>query len=475
MILAAVLLTSTLAVTELTAQTQQWTLPGLPRGLYALDVTGDGVLDGVVVLIQHGQRQVVILDAASTARLPAAPPRPVAVPEDAVLLGACPGIGPGLLFVRPGVLERRAPDGSLSTVAQLQGALPFVEHADLAVIELCPDGKPPVLLPSLAGVLAVDAPGEVRSLSVPTRTHMASGLVFRGPRARRDFSLMTVLVHPRAFAGDLDGDGQRDLGFAIEEDLALYVGGAPVRTLRLPVRSPAELASDEGIVDTRLVDLTGDRVLDAVVTFQRGGSDTMRTSWKVFAGPLIGRTPGTTLASIDRKGLAAPLLVHDVDLDGILDVVEPQVDTGILAMGKALVTGRILVSYRVHRFAGGRHVEGAPLDLDAEVDFGRSTQMAGHPPLFGLDLNDDGRGDLVDLSASTMLSIHLGQKSDPPFAKASALDVQVPSSDSAVSLRSGRQGPPLVLLLDERDGSARLTLVRITRSGDDGRGTRGRR
>ncbi len=441
--------------------THQVTLDGAPRGLYAADVDADGQLEGLVVLATRAGRRIAVLDGAELVSGQRVAPRSVAIPDDAAYAAVCPGLGAGLLLARPDGLERLAPDGSVQLVSAVPGALPFAEQGDLVLIEICPapGGAAPALLPTLGGAVVVSPGAPPRELRVPTRVHMASGLTFRGPRARRDLSLLTLLVHPRFFVGDLDGDGKPDLAAAVEEQLGIYPSAGESQTLVLGLRGIKQRREREGLVDTRLVELTGDGVLDAVVTFQRGGSDTMKTSWRVFAGPLIGKRRGRILATVERPGLAAPLLFADVDLDGQVEVVEPLVDTGILAMGKALITGDVPVAYRVHRFAGGQHRTSEPLDIDQEVDFGRGTNLAGHPPLLGADLDGDGRGDLVALGSATQLALHPGRDGALPFAEDPSVEVDVPATERAVLLRQGRQGPPVVLLLDEKDGAARITAV----------------
>jgi len=457
---------STIPAAELKAQVSHLKLDGLPRALYAADATGDGQLDGLVVLAEAETRRIAVVDGAAIGRgLSRKAVTVHEIPDDAAYFGICPELAPGLLLGRPSSLDLIAPDGSRRTLATLDDGLPFAEAGDLPKIEICPGAdRALAVIPTLRGVALLSADGAPRALEVPRRAYLTSGETYRGPRARRDFSLMSTLVHPRVFAGDLDGKGGSDLAFAVEEELGLLVGDSPLQSLRLPIRSEAQRAAREGTVETQLADLTGDGVLDALVSWQRGGSDKMRTTWKVFSGPLS-TTERSTIARVTRSGLGTPLMIADVDLDGALELAEPLVDTGVLSMGKALVTGSIGVAYRVHRLRGGRHQHSPALKIAHAIDFSRSTNLAGHPPLLGGDFDGDGRGDFIALGHASEVALHLGIEGKLPFRRGPLLTVAVPSTKRAASLRRGRSGPPVVLLLDERGGDAIVTAVRFEKPG----------
>ncbi|MBN2359654.1 MAG: hypothetical protein JXR83_09365 [Deltaproteobacteria bacterium] len=437
-------------------------IAGLPRAIYAADVTADGNLDAVVVIDRAGRRRLAVLDGAGLERAaPELAPRLFEVPDDAAFFGVCPSLAAGIVLARPGRLEHLPWAGAPVDLPAVPGALPFAERGDLPLVEICPPAMPPrqLLVPTLGGAALVAPGAPPRSLDAPLRAYLTSGTTFRGPRARRDFSLLAMVAFARPFAGDLDGDGGVDLATAIEDELTWTGRDGRSGHLVLPLRSAEQRRSNDGLIDTRLCDLTGDGVLDAVVTYQRGGSNSMRTSWRVLAGPLAGAP--RTLATIERQGLAAPLLIDDVDLDGRPEIVEPLVDVSLVAMGKALVTGSIPIQYRVHRFADGKHSASAPLEIAHAIDFSRATNLAGHPPLLGGDFDGDGRGDLVALATADELTIHRGVAGDPPFASRPTLRASVPSTHQAVSLRRGRSGAAALVFVSERDGGALLTVVQI--------------
>jgi hypothetical protein len=316
-----------------------------------------------------------------------------------------------------------------------------------------------LMLPTLGGAALIVSGAPVRTLAAPLRAYLTSGTVFRGPRARRDFSLLAMVAFPRLFAGDLDGDGNVDLAATIEDELVWTGRDGKVTRQQLPLRSAEQRRTGDGLIDTQLYDLTGDGVLDAAVTFQVGGANSMRTSWRVLAGPFT-ENP-RQLATIKHAGLAAPLLIDDVDLDGRIEIIEPLVDVGLVAMGRALVTGSIPVQYRVHRFVDGKHSESKPLEIAHTVDFSRATNLAGHPPLLGGDFDGDGRADLVVLATASEMTIYRGQASDLPFADEPALKVRVPLTQQAVSLRRGQRGPAAVAFVDTSENRARVTVVQV--------------
>lgn len=453
-------LTAIAAAPALEAHSLYATLEGVPRAIYAADVTGDGGLDAIGVIDRGGRRQLALLDGAAIERASTAlEPRLFNVPEDTAYFGVCSTLAPGFLLVSADRVEHVPLTGAAIELPPVAGALPFAERGDLPLVDICPAGMPPrqVVLPTLGGATLLVPGAPAQPLSAPLRAYLTSGTVFRGPRARRDFSLLAMVAFPRLFAGDLNGDGAPELAATIEDELALFGPDGKATRQQLPLRTAEQRRQGDGLVDTQLCDLTGDGILDAAIAFQRGGSNSMRTTWRVLAGPLAGSP--RPLATIERSGLAAPLLIDDVDLDGKLELVEPLVDVGLVAMGKALVTGSIPIQYRVHRFVDGKHSASRPLEIAHAIDFSRATNLAGHPPLLGADFDGDGRGDLVVLATASEVSIHRGVTAELPFAGDPAIKAKVPSTQQAVSLRRGQRGPAAVALISERDGAALITVV----------------
>jgi len=436
------------------------TLEGVPRAIYAADVTADGTLDAIAVIDRGGRRQLALLDGAAIGDggSPLAP-RLFAVPDDVAYFGVCPALAPGFLLARPGRVEQVPLAGAAIELPPVAGALPFAEHGDLPLVEICPAAMPPrqAVLPTLGGATLIGPGTNVQSLNAPLRAYLTSGTAFRGPRARRDFSLLAMVAFPRFFYGDLDGDGSSELAATIEDELAVFGRDGQATRQQLALRTAEQRRLGDGLVDTQLFDLTGDGVLDAAIAFQRGGSNSMRTTWRVLAGPLAGSP--RPLATTERTGLAAPLLIDDIDLDGKLELIEPLVDVGLVAMGRALVTGGVPIQYRVHRFVDGKHSESRPLEITHAIDFSRATNLAGRPPLLGGDFDGDGRGDLVVLATASEVTIYRGVAGELPFSGDPAFKATVPSTQQAVSLRRGQRGPAAVVFVSERDGAALITAV----------------
>lgn len=445
---------------ELQGRQHTLTYAGLPRGLQAADVTGDGQLDAVAVVEEGtgGRRQLIVLDGVQLVANPGYRGRVLDVPPHAACFGVCASVGGGLILVGGRRVSRLDLQGQEHLIVELDEPGPPIEPGDLPWVELCPGGQ--LVVPTLTGYRRVEE-GQARPLApLPHRSYLTSGRGFRGPRARRDFALMATMLHPRLFAGEVDGDGQPDLVATIEEELALYLRDRVVQR-SLDARALEARQQREGMVDIQLVELTGDGLLDAVATFQRGGSGDLRTSWSVFPGPLVDRAR-VRLSGGDRLGLAAPLLRVDVDLDGVEEILEPHAETGLVAMGRALVTGHLAIAYRLHRFVGG-HQESPPFTLEHDIDFGRTTNLAGQPPLLGADFDGDRRVDLVHLGRARQVEIYLGRNGATPFSSTAALTLQVPTTERAVTLRRADHGPPALLFLDEQAAQAQLTILTVSR------------
>lgn len=458
-------------------QPAQVSLPGHGEGLYAADYNGDGWRDAVLTFSQRGQRFVAVVDG-KTLRAGVPPVlRPIAIPRGVSFFDLCPALGPGLILASPDKLERLSPDGELHYLATLKQGFPFAEREGLERVDLCiaPANKVSLttttadpnaarlLVPGLGRAQLLRQDGSLIALQLPQQVHMLSGERYRGPRARRDLSLLTMLIAPRQYAGALQAAQHVDIAASLEDRLVVFLAAdldkasaaaslRPSFEMLVGPRSRAQRHKHQGLVDIQLADLTGDDILDAVVSYQRGASRDMRSRWQVLAGPFTATHKPRILMDQSFAGLAAPLLLTDLDSDGRQEVLEPHIDTGIVAMGKALITGTVPVSYRAHSFVNQRPSSSHSWTHDQAVDLSDSSSIAGALPIVDADFDGDGQCEFVVVDKAQGLQIYPGQAAPDLFAKKPAVSHDAASTRWAVSLRHGRQGAAVILLLhNEQD------------------------
>lgn len=469
------------------AQTQQIAVTGQVHGLYAADYNADAWPDLLVVSSRNSQRFIDIYDGQQIAKNNIAQPHRIAVPRDVSFFDLCPTMGPGVLWIRSGRIERLAPDAVLHKIANLPAtSYAFVEQGDLERISICQDQRrtkkrasktfsttrPLLMIPGLGQSQVLRSDGQLLHLQAPQQVYMINGQRYRGPRARRDLSLMTMLISPRQYAGHILSTDSWDLAMTLEDRLLVYsadaLANAEAPTLLAPSfaisigpRSQSQRRSHKGLVDVQLFDFSGDGIDDALVSFQQGQSSDMRSRWQLIAGPLDQASADSLIADEKYSGLASPLVPVDLNGDGVFAVLEPRIDTGVMTMGKALMTGLVTVHYRLHYFLHKKHQRSARWSLKQSLNLTGSRSFSGRPPLLNADFDGDGFRDFVDLGQDKKLRIFAGQNGLKAFAAEASLEQNIPSTSWVVSLRRGKTGASTLVVLDQTSKTARLQFIHV--------------
>jgi hypothetical protein len=433
---------------ELTRQELQ--PPGRVAHVRARDLDGDGTAELLAVARQDGEDPPVRRLAywSPTARgFAAAPTQVLVLPRDAVAVDACDvGLGPGaeILVLTETTLSAFVRDGpgpypaTPRPLLDLGLAHPLPDEDDAPFLELCRfprgGGSPELWLPGLGGVTValVTPEGIVQEgvLDVRPRASSVAGDEYRGPRARRDFALLTTLVLPRLTSLDADGDGDDDLYATLEDTVALYprqdgrLQHRPAWRGSLGLKSATDRARKNAVLDVLLGDLTGDGLPDAVVTKLTGGVASLQTATRVHAGLGLAGFQAVPVATRVLDGYAMPLCLVGVE-EGKAGILEPSASTAPLSVAGMVIKQRIDLDVRVVRLRGVELKAGRGLGVSLGLDVSGLGNVRGGLPLVGQDVDGDGLPDAVTTGRGDRVEVSRGRKGDPPFHEDEAFSARV--------------------------------------------------
>ncbi len=480
------------------AQGQHISIDGQVQGIYAADYDADHWPDLLVVSSRGRQRFIDVYDGRRLQRQDISQPHKIAVPRDVSFFDLCPALGAGLVWLRAGRIEHMSAAGVLRTLARLpDDSYRFYEEGDLERVRICVEADihstensshadsdlvdsdqgsqstaPLLMIPGVGHSELLRADMSTITLQTAAQVFMINGDRYRGPRARRDISLMTMLISPRQQAGHLQGAQSWDLSASLEDQLLIFSQQSirkasastrikPDNSVVLGPRTAKQRRQHRGLVDIQLRDFNGDGIDDALLRFQDGQSSDIRTHWQIIAGPLQNISQAKVLADERFDGLVSPLLPVDLDGNGAFALLEGRVDTGIMDLGKALVTGHVVVSYRLHRFAHGRQLRSARWSRKQSLKLRGSAKITALPPLLNADYDDDGLIDFVALGQNKRLQIFAGQRGAQPFADEASLDKKIPAARQVISLRRGQKGAKVIAICEDRGAQSGLELLYI--------------
>ncbi|MEW5850358.1 MAG: hypothetical protein AB2A00_16350 [Myxococcota bacterium] len=433
---------------------QELQAPGRVNHVASRDLDGDGTAELLVITRQGTDENPIRRLLYWTPGADGFKPQPTQsldLPADAVIVDACDvGLGPGmeiLLLTDQGLsaFVRSAPGPYPSTpqaVLPLPATLPFPDEEDAPFYDMChtPKGGSGVELwvPGGRGVSVV-RPAESglavqEQLIMRPKAYHLSGDEFRGPRARRDFAVLTTLVMPKLVSLDADKDGDDDLYALVEDTVSLYVreGGKlstePVVRRNFNLRNATDRAKRNAVMDVMLGDISGDGLPDAVVTKLAGGMTSLKTETRLYLG--TGKTGFEEKPVGTRRadGYATPLAILDLEGDGKLEVLEPQVGTAPMTVAGMLIKQRVDVDVRVLRSHGRDFYEGKDMTVSFSLDTSGAGGVKGSLPLLGQDVDGDGLKDIISLGTGHKVELLRGIKSDPPFEEDESWSGSVPST-----------------------------------------------
>jgi hypothetical protein len=259
---------------------------------------------------------------------------------------------------------------------------------------------------------------------------------------RRGGGQITVSARwPRTEIGDFNGDGIDDILLLNGDHMQVWAGRAgeaPAEAIRVnlpvdidPYRDPTlpPDADRKPVERVWVRDVNGDGIIDLVV------------HRAVLSGSWLGATAELVVALGTGTGFSKPALIQtesaavdveleDVDSDGDLDLVVPQIDITLSNMARALVAKRMQVEVLLFEWDGGLSPQ--PVSLrSVSIPIENSEQL--HVEL-STDLTGDGLADMVYQEGSEPLHVYAGAKggmSDKPWA---SVQVDVPAGEDSLFL-----------------------------------------
>jgi hypothetical protein len=367
------------------------------------------------------------------------------------------GVGPD----GPVSLEAGGPRTLMSAPTLLRALGPTTPQSADVVDDLDGDGVPEVLFFSRGRLRAVSADGTDRG-SVPAAVRGAlGGRDESGGRAQH-----ITARWPSMVVADQDGDGRKDLLLPEGRNLRVYRTGAQLGESRLDLRLPVDLDPEDDPARKQgkrkelgrawFEDVDADGRVDLVVQswIIDGSWFGTRAEIALYRG-----TPGGFAAAAVVETESAPVEVRtlDHDGDGDLDLLVPQVDTGIGNLARALVSKRVQVQARLHRMEGGRWATD-PLDLrtlSVPVDDPDAVAVS-----LDADIDGDGWVDAVLAERDEPIRVFQGGPDGVSEDALAESRVSVPPGDDPLFVRD-LTGDGRAEILVWGPGASEATLLRL--------------
>jgi hypothetical protein len=440
---------------DVTFERQSLKATGQVLHVIARDLDQDGTNE-LIAIAREGKpsqpRRAISVWKQSKLGFKSAPEFKVMLPERTVGFDVCDvDAAPGaeiVLLTSRGIELLQANGGAYTGeplhVAKFHPALGFPDVMDAPPLELCqrPRGaaSAEIWVPDDDGVriLAVESGSLVEKATLgvrPTARHLIPD-EFRGPRARRDYAVLTELAFPKLTNMDVDKDGDDDCYASIEDRVFVFVRengvltGKPVNVRNFDLRTEDEWRADKNRLQVFFGDVTGDGLPDAITVKSTGSIADLATQTRIYAGR--GREGFDAKPFVERlsSGYAIPEGVIDLDGDGAVEILEPKLDTSAVAIARLVVTGKISMEFRALRARDKKLVEGEEMALLFKFDPG-GAGVKGTLPLYGEDIDGDGITDRVDLGIGDRFEVFRGMKGARAFDEDASFEALVPSSRKA--------------------------------------------
>jgi hypothetical protein len=287
-----------------------------------------------------------------------------------------------------------------ASLAKVDTLFPHVRDDALPRVRLCFElfkGEAPALVvPTLAGVSVFRRKGA--AFEPHARIAADASLRFQGQFIRGDDALRTQRVtvrleFPDVTAPDFDGDGLADLCMTRSDRFACHLqragtgfaGAAAAVTRDFDLLTDAEAKDSSLRADIRLVDVTGDGRVDALLAKSTWNISTMQTTLYVHpqAGGRYSDQPAQT---INRKGYFGFQEVLDYDGDGRVDLVAPVAALGWSKLARIYFSGSTDIDFVWYRNEGRKFAAEATTlhAMSYPVDLKNANAILGSLPLWGV-------------------------------------------------------------------------------------------
>jgi hypothetical protein len=401
--------------------------PGRTAFAEIADLDGDGLGDVVSAsftkLPPEQRRTLRVHFQRADGSLPKAPDWTAPLPDDAAAYDfvAAQGEREDMLFLRRDRVTRLSLAGRAAAWSDvtLPGTTLAVAADERGIdrLRLAREGfgpEPLLLVPGLGEVFAVRLDGRVEGrLAAQSRANFwvppRPGFLFSDSESDLYFE------HPRIDVADVDGDRRGDVVVSNRHEVRVFLGreqggfaAQPSERHLLRRLSENDHVRATGAARADVRDWNGDGLADLVVSTTRGGLMHARTKTTLHVNR-GGRWDVTHAdQTYDVDGGWAATSFEDVDGDGRLEFVEARLSLHTLELVEILITRAIDPELRVYRPAAALFEPAAAFQrtLTLSISFETQRTMGFLPGL--IDLNGDGRLDLIAPTDGTALEIHLG-------------------------------------------------------------------
>ena len=228
----------------------------------------------------------------------------------------------------------------------------------------------------------------------------------RGGRSGKIYAFRATTILPLLRFIDYDGDGKLDLISHFEDRVSVHrqldnrkFETSPSARRWFKLRSKKENAARDTTIDLQVLDLNGDEIADISATKISGGVLNMRTETRLYLGKNGGGFPQKPTQVFIDDGFANLVRYEDVDLDGQLEMIQPLSKPSLFSLSRVLLSSELKVDFRIRkRTSSGPQVfdENSSLEVTSVLglDFSTGGALHGPYPIFGIDINKDGKADL---------------------------------------------------------------------------------
>jgi len=395
------------------------------------DVDGDGRKDLVQASIQgvppDEKRELLVYLQTASGDLPGSPSFRLPVPEKAAAYDIAdlrPTPGEEFLFLEPRgvrILSLSKP-AEQNELLEIKGATTVgaakdergLEHFKLVWEDL---GNELRIVVPLFGETAILAANGEESGRLETGARANYFIPAQPSLNFLESDIQLFFDSPHLLAGDVDGDGRRDLVAANRHELGVFLQQPDGRFPREPSRRlfPRLVNAEDhmrgsGGVAAELQDVDGDGKADLLISHIAGNFTEARTETYLYLnrdGSFDFGSP--TRSFVTESSLGADLLI-DIDGDGRPEMIRGGIPFGVFELVEALVTQAIDVNLEVYRYIPGKGLEKKPsqkLKLDIPINFD-TMRPEGFIARAHSDLNGDGTPDFLRSGGGDAIEVYLG-------------------------------------------------------------------